>query len=75
MIEPDYQALGRYTHLCELVAKAAGERGQLLTRAATVLQNAARPRPASKPTPAAATSPRWSGCWPRPAWSTNACRP
>lgn len=43
MSEPDYQVLGRYTHLCEQVAKVACERGQLLTRAATVLQNAARP--------------------------------
>lgn len=44
MDEPDYQALGRYTHLCELVTSTTHERAQLLTRAATVLQNAARPR-------------------------------
>ena len=51
MDEPDYQALGRYTHLCELVTRTTHERAQLLTRAATVLQNADSPAAAFIPNP------------------------
>ncbi|CAD5377148.1 conserved hypothetical protein [Pseudomonas sp. OF001] len=43
MAEPDYEALGRYVHLCEQVKRKTAERAHLLERAATVLQHAARP--------------------------------
>lgn len=43
MAEPDYEALGRYVHLCEQVKRKTAERAQLLERAATVLQHAAKP--------------------------------
>lgn len=49
MAEPDYEALGRYVHLCEQVKKKAAERGRLLDRAATVLQHASKPAQPHEP--------------------------
>ena len=43
MAEPDYEALGRYVHLCEQMKRKASERSHLLDRAASVLQHAAKP--------------------------------
>lgn len=40
MTDPDFNALGRYTHLCELAKKQAQERQQFLRRANTVLSRA-----------------------------------
>lgn len=42
MTQPNYEALGRYTHLCEQVKHKAMARNSLLNRAASVMQNAGK---------------------------------